>query len=106
MSGNCARGIAAIEIAPASVITIETTRASLGRLMKTSEIIVRCSGSGLRLAGGRRWGRCHLLARLGLLHAIHDHPVALGEAAGDRDGGTGSRPQLHAADLHGVVLLQ
>ena len=39
MSGNCASGIAKIAISPASVMTIEMTKASRGRSMKTSEII-------------------------------------------------------------------
>ena len=40
MSGNCATGIAAIAMRPASVMTIEMTKASRGRSMKMSEIIV------------------------------------------------------------------
>ena len=39
MSGYCASGIAKIAIRPASVITIEMTKASRGRSMKTFEII-------------------------------------------------------------------
>ncbi len=39
MSGYCASGIAKIAIRPASVITIEMTKASRGRSMKMFEII-------------------------------------------------------------------
>ena len=80
MSGNCATGIAVIAISPASVMTIETTKASRGRSMKTSEIIGRSywlaprrrapSATPRRRAAGRRrravgWRRGRRLARRG-----------------------------------------
>jgi hypothetical protein len=39
MSGNCATGICVMASSPASVITIDTTNANLGRSMKTLEIM-------------------------------------------------------------------
>ncbi len=40
MSGNCATGSRVMAMIPASVMTIEMTKASRGRSIKTSEITV------------------------------------------------------------------
>ena len=71
MSGNCATGIAASAMRPASVMTIEMTKASRGRSMKTSEINVsarRCRRS--RVA-------CDDLAGPHLVDAVDDDLLAL-----------------------------
>ena len=50
MSGNCATGIAEIAIRPASVITIEMTKASRGRSMK-----IASAGGRPAATGTLRW---------------------------------------------------
>src|SRR6185437_11147074 len=75
MLGNCATGITASAISPASTITIETTMANFGRAMKKSEIIG--SLSGCRLVGRDGF---HHFARPDLLHASDDDLLALLQA--------------------------
>src|SRR4051794_7589759 len=63
MSGNCATGMLKIASRPASVTTIERTKASRGRSMKRPEIM-----------GSSRWGRATPVARHGLVD--RDTPIA------------------------------
>ena len=106
MSGNCASGIAKIAIRPASVITIETTKARRGRSMKTFEIILaqlsRCGLCGS--AGGRRFARRHRHAGPHLLDALDDHPLARLQAVPDHRlralrGAERDPPRLHLVVL-------
>src|SRR6059058_2514794 len=98
MSGNCATGMANIARRPASVITIEITKAKRGRSMKMLEII----SWPLAALGGQ--GRLlHDLTRPHLLDAVDDHLVAFAQARGDDDVGVEVRPGLDAAHLHLVL---
>ena len=70
MSGNWACGMAPIAMMPASVITIEMTKANRGRSMKTLEIIAYAPAG---LVASPPPGRA---ARPDPLQAVDDHPVA------------------------------
>src|SRR6476661_4830384 len=91
MSGNCATGMATIARMPASVMTIETTKASRGRSIKMSEI--------MSASGRRQLGFLDHLARTHLLDAVDDHVVALVQARGDNDIGVLVLAGLDAALL-------
>ena len=73
ISGNCAIGIAAIAMMPASVMTMETTKASRGRSMKMPE--------NIRLSFRGTTRRRHDLSGTHLLDALDDDLLALLEAA-------------------------
>src|SRR5580693_6150280 len=81
ISGNCATGIWKIASRPARVMTIETTKASRGRSMKTPDIMA----ARLTADPGRQHRLLHDLARSHLLDAVHDHVFAIAHAGGHDD---------------------
>ena len=100
MSGNCATGIWQIAIRPASVMTIETTKASRGRSMKMPEIMAQPP------PGRRSVAVClHDLAGPHLLDAVDDHLLAFLHARGHDDVGAALRAGLHAPLLDLVLVV-
>src|ERR1700712_522514 len=104
MSGNCETGMRISDSAPARVNRTAITIASLGRSMKTEEIMLRFSLA--RCSGGRwRAGRSgiDLDTRADALNAVGNHHFALFQATRDRRGRGRRLPQLNSPLLHLVV---
>src|SRR5271154_3728573 len=94
MSGNCATGIDAMAMMPASVMTMEMTKARRGRSTKMAEILASTSRAGSHHRALHRLPGPHLL------HAVDDHLLAGLEAGVDHDVGVlvgtgGEAPHLH-----------
>src|SRR5581483_8705391 len=93
MLGNCCVGSSSTATAPAMVMRMAMTMATIGRLMKNFDMSVapgcrlRCRGSP-RLGNHRNASRLHQLRRrrrelLHLLHSFYDHALARLQAFGD-----------------------
>src|SRR5690348_3092539 len=95
MSGNCATGMTAMAISPASVMTMEMTKASRGRSTKRAEI------TGSSPFGDDR--ALHRLAGPHLLDAVDDDRLAFLQARLDDDIGLLLRAGFDTADLRLVV---
>src|SRR5438034_5241712 len=97
MSGNCATGSRVIAMRPASVMTIEMTKASRGRSMKTSEI------TALGPLAGRQHRDRDGLSDARLLDPIDDDLLALLQPVGDDDIAPVLRPGRDPPHLDLVV---
>src|SRR5579871_4674362 len=96
MSGNCATGIRVMAMSPASVMTMEMTKARRGRSMKIAEI------TGLVPAARRQHRDLHRLVGANLLDAVDDDAVTFLQTRGDDDIRPLVRPQGDPAELHFV----
>src|SRR5476649_930600 len=102
MSGNCATGRTWSEITPAMTMTVEMTKASRGRRMKTDEIVM-----GLLLCRrGRRVRRRHGHAGVDPLLALDDDLFARLEALADGDQAVAHDAGLDPPLLDDVLVAQ
>src|SRR5438046_1029793 len=97
MSGNCATGSRVMAMRPASVMTIEMTKASRGRSTQTSAI------TALRPLVARQHRDRDSLPHPRLLHPVDDDLLALLQPIGDDDVAPVLRPGRDPPHLDLVV---